>query len=206
MRKRYRPAREVLAEIERTLSAHKPSLRGPSPLQKVVDILGESRRYFWVGVYLVLGRKAVRHAFFGPVPPCHEFELNQGNVGTAGATGVMKVVPDVSADATYSMCFVETKSEIVVPIRIAGRILGVIDVESDRLDAFSMADRVLLKKVAEKLARYLTARGKFLVRKAREREADKNARLPEPAPAFQPASEKMEAVSRRAAAGEKSRR
>ena len=205
MRKRYRPAREVLAEIERTLSSHKPSLRGPSPLQKVVDVLGENRRYYWVGVYLVVGRKAVRHAFFGPVPPCHEFELNQGNVGTAGATGVMKVIPDVSSDPAYSMCFIETKSEIVVPIKIASRILGVIDVESDRVNAFSMADRVLLKKVAEKLARYLTSRGKFLVRKAREREAEKNARLPEPAPAFQPASEKME-TSRRAAAGEKSRR
>jgi L-methionine (R)-S-oxide reductase len=205
LRKRYRPAREVLAEIERTLSSHKPSLRGPSPLQNVVDTLGENRRYFWVGIYLVLGRKVVRQAFCGPVPPCHEFELNKGNVGTAGATGLMKVVPDVAADATYSMCFVETKSELVVPIKIASRILGVIDVESDRLNAFSMADRVLLKKVAEKLARYLTSRGKFLVRKAREREAEKRERRPEPAPAFQPASEKIE-TSRRAAAGENPRR
>jgi putative methionine-R-sulfoxide reductase with GAF domain len=205
LRKRYRPAREVLAEIERTLSSRKPSPRGPSPLQEVVDTLGASRGYFWTGVYLVLGRKVVRQAFHGPVPPCHEFELNKGNVGTTAATGVLKVVPDVTKDPTYSMCFVETKSEIVVPIKIAGRILGVIDVESDRPNAFGPEGRVLLKKVAEKLARFLTSRGKYLVRKAREQQAEEDSAVPESAPAFQPASEKME-TSRRAAAGEKSRR
>jgi GAF domain-containing protein len=68
------------------------------------------------------------------------------------------------------MCFIETKSEIVLPIKIGARILGVIDVESDRLDAFSSQERVLLEQTAELLARYLTTnQGKLLLRKAREK-------------------------------------
>ncbi len=68
------------------------------------------------------------------------------------------------------MCFLEVKSEIVVPICIGGRTLGVIDVESDRPNNFGSADRVLLEGVATMLARFLTGRGKILVRHARERE------------------------------------
>ena len=104
----------------------------------------------------------------GPMPPCHEFEFGKGNVGTTGKTGLLKVVPDVTADATYSMCFLEVKSEIVVPIRIAGSTLGVIDVESDRPNNFGLADRALLQQVAALLACFLTDRGKILVRHARE--------------------------------------
>ncbi len=69
------------------------------------------------------------------------------------------------------MCFREVKSEIVVPIRIGGRTLGVIDVESDRANNFGSADRVLLEGVAAMLARFMTTRGKVLVRHARERHA-----------------------------------
>jgi L-methionine (R)-S-oxide reductase len=82
----------------------------------------------------------------------------------------VKVIPDVAADATYSMCFLEVKSEIVVPIRIGGRTLGVIDVESDRPNNFGSLDGVLLEGIAAMLARFLIARGKVLVRHARERQ------------------------------------
>src|SRR5574341_2294210 len=142
--------------------------KGSSPLEKTVEILYRQRPYFWVGIYLVAGERVIRQAFRGPVPPCHSFAFGKGNVGTAGENGFMKVIPDVSADPTYSMCFLETKSEIVVPIKIAGKVLGVIDVESDRENAFGKTDRVLLQEVARRLARFLASRGRYLVRNARE--------------------------------------
>ena len=141
-----------------------------SPLDEVLKLLYEQRNYFWIGIYFVLGDKVVRQAMQGPMPPCHVFEFGKGNVGTAGQSGLVKVIPDVTADATYSMCFLEVKSEIVVPIRIGGRTLGVIDVESDRPNNFGSMDRVLLQGVAAMLARFLTGRGKVLVRHARERQ------------------------------------
>src|SRR5438477_5395215 len=60
-----------------------------------------------------------------------------------------------------------SKSKILISIKLAGRELGLLDVESDREYAFGAKDRVLLEKVADVLARFLTGRGKYLMRKAR---------------------------------------
>ena len=59
-----------------------------------------------------------------------------------------------------------TVKKIVVSIRIAGRELGFLNVESNRKSAFGPEDRVLLEGVAGLLARFLTGPGKYLVRKA----------------------------------------
>ena len=55
----------------------------------------------------------------------------------------------------------------VAPIRLAARTLGAIEVGSSRANAFSYKDRVLLKQIAAKLARYLANSGKPLIRKLR---------------------------------------
>ncbi len=199
--KRYQSAREVLADVERALAASKPGPQA-TPFDDVLDILYEGRHYFWIGIYLVVGREVRRQAFRGPVPPCHTFAFGKGNVGTTGEKGITKVIADVSTDPTYSMCFLETKSEIVVPIKIASRTLGVIDVESDTPNAFGSEDRVLLERVATLLAKFLTSSGKYLVRRARE--ADSRGAKKAGGDKHAPASEKMQS-SRRAAAGETSR-
>jgi len=162
----YRPRRELLAETDHLLAARYN--KNSPPLESVVETLYRGCHYFWIGIYLIVGNEAVRQAFRGPVPPCHTFALGKGNVGTAGQTGIVKVVPNVSADPTYSMCFLETKSEIVVPIKFGQRVLGVIDVESDHPNAFGHEDRVLLEEVAHRLAMFLSRQGKYLLRRARE--------------------------------------
>ena len=168
MSKRYYPPRKLLQICEETPAASSPSTDA-LPLDDLLKLLYDQRRYFWIGIYFVLGNKLVRQAMQGPIPPCHVFEFGKGNVGTAGQSGLVKVIPDVTVDATYSMCFLEVKSEIVVPIRIGGRTLGVIDVESDCPSNFGSRDRILLESVAAMVARFMTGRGKVLVRHARER-------------------------------------
>jgi hypothetical protein len=61
----------------------------------------------------------------------------------------------------------ETRSKILISMKLASRELGIVSVESDRESAFAAQDRILLEHVAEILARFLTGRGKYLVRKAR---------------------------------------
>jgi putative methionine-R-sulfoxide reductase with GAF domain len=56
--------------------------------------------------------------------------------------------------------------KILVSIRIAGREIGFLSVESDRANAFGSEDRVLLERVAGLLARFLSGKGKYLVRRA----------------------------------------
>lgn len=125
-------------------------------LERVVDLLFRERGYFWVGVYARQGEEMVRQAFRGPVPPCLAFRLGQGNVGTAGQTGRTRVIPDVRQDPTYQMCFAETRSEVVVPVRMDDEVVGVIDVESDRLDAFPAEEAALLEQVAARIAPIVT--------------------------------------------------
>lgn len=138
----------LLPALERALAeAGDPG----AALERVVDLLHRLRGYFWVGIYARQGEEMVRQAFRGPVPPCLGFRLGQGNVGTAGQTGRTKVIPDVRQDPTYQMCFAETRSEVVVPIRLGSAVVGVIDVESDRLDAFPPGEAALLTTVAARL-------------------------------------------------------
>jgi L-methionine (R)-S-oxide reductase len=65
------------------------------------------------------------------------------------------IVEDVAADPRYLACSIETKSEIVVPIRAYGRIVGEIDIDSHALNAFGADDRRFLEESAEILTEYL---------------------------------------------------
>ncbi|HUK88183.1 MAG TPA: GAF domain-containing protein, partial [Terriglobales bacterium] len=93
-----------------------------------------------------------------------------------------------------------TRSELSQPIKLAGRALGVIEVESGRPGAFSQEDRILLKEVAERLARFLTGRGKYVVRRARDAATARAGAAGGPE-RHQPSSERATAP-RAAAAGE----
>ncbi len=87
-------------------------------------------------------------------------------------------------------------SKFAAPIKIVGRTLGVIEVESDREHAFGRVDRVLLQQVAARLGRYLPTRGKHILRRLREQvqpAADTDAAVPGPdveLDAAQPAAKK----------------
>jgi L-methionine (R)-S-oxide reductase len=65
------------------------------------------------------------------------------------------IVDDVNSDPRYLACSLETKSEIVVPIRVNGVVVGEIDVDSHELAAFSSADRDLLEECAAIVGRFM---------------------------------------------------
>jgi putative methionine-R-sulfoxide reductase with GAF domain len=68
-------------------------------------------------------------------------------------TGRSVVVGDVTADPRYLTTFGNTRSEIVVPIRDGeGTVTGLIDVESDLVNAFDESDRLVLERCARALA------------------------------------------------------
>jgi putative methionine-R-sulfoxide reductase with GAF domain len=61
-----------------------------------------------------------------------------------------------------------TRKKVIIAMKIAGREVGFLNVESDRETAFASEERVLLERVAGLLAKFLTGPGKYLVRKATE--------------------------------------
>jgi L-methionine (R)-S-oxide reductase len=125
-------------------------------LQQVVDVLArEVEHYSWVGIYLVEGDDLVLGPWQGPQATEHvRIPVGQGVCGAAAASGETEIVDDVNADSRYLACFPSTRSEIVVPIAHQDRVVGEIDIDSDRPAAFGEDDRELLERVAMVVARF----------------------------------------------------
>ena len=128
--------------------------RGGAVLDEVVQALHEDHEHYsWVGIYLVEGDDLVLGPWKGPQATEHvRIPVGQGICGAAAASGETEVVDDVNADSRYLACFPSTRSEIVVPISHAGRVVGEIDIDSDRPAAFTEDDCVFLEHVAELIA------------------------------------------------------
>jgi L-methionine (R)-S-oxide reductase len=125
-------------------------------LERAVAVLKEDMPdYTWVGIYLLEGDELVLGPFLGKPSPHTRIPLGQGICGAAATAGATIVVDDVQADPRYLACSLDTQSEIVVPIVHRGRVLGEIDIDSDRRGAFGPADRELLESVAAIVAPHL---------------------------------------------------
>src|SRR5690349_24811412 len=101
--------------------------------------------YTWVGIYVLDGNELVLGPFVGKPSPHTRIPLGRGICGAAATEKATIIVDDVNADPRYLACSLETKSEIVVPIMRGDRVLGEIDIDSDRHAAFGPADRRMLE-------------------------------------------------------------
>ena len=126
--------------------------------QKAAGVARAIRRagaYRWVGLYEVSEEEIVNLAFDGPGMPAHpSFPVTQGLSGAAVASRETVVVGDVSKDPRYLTAFGSTRSEIIVPVVDSAwrKVVGTIDVESERVDAFSEEDRAALERCAAAVA------------------------------------------------------
>ncbi|HYA10611.1 MAG TPA: GAF domain-containing protein [Thermoplasmata archaeon] len=129
-------------------------LPGPAAVAEVCRFLRASfPHYGWVGVYRLEGRELVLEAYAGAQATEHvRIPIDRGLCGRAARDGVTVVVDDVRASPEYLACFLSTRSEIVVPVHAGGRVVGEIDIDSDRLAAFDASDRRLLEEVAVRLS------------------------------------------------------
>jgi len=132
-------------------------LKNSNILDDVVDFLHQNfNHYNWVGIYLVKGNDLVLGPWKGGQATEHtRIPIGKGICGSAAISCKTEIVPDVNADKRYLSCFISTKSEIVVPIKKDKKVLGEIDIDSDKKDAFSKKDRVFLEKIADMLAKHI---------------------------------------------------
>lgn len=108
--------------------------------------------YSWTGFYravpgdlLVIGPYQGGHG-------CLRIPFSRGVCGAAARTRTTQLVPDVDAFADHIACASSTRSEIVVPVLGAGgRLLAVLDVDSDRPAAFDALDQESLEGVCAEL-------------------------------------------------------
>lgn len=126
-------------------------------LQKIVDFLYENfDKYSWVGIYIVKGDTLILGPWSGEQTTEHtRIPVGEGICGSAVLTGKTEIIPDVNKDNRYLSCFINTKSEIVVPIKKDGKIIAEIDIDSDIRDAFTYEDKVFLEKIADMLKEHI---------------------------------------------------
>ena len=102
----------------------------------------------WAGFYLREGDALVLGPFQGK-PACVEIPVGKGVCGTAVSEATTQVVADVHCFPGHIACDSASNSEIVVPIRKNGEIVGVLDIDSPLFDHFSNDDRIGLEKFVE---------------------------------------------------------
>lgn len=124
-------------------------------LQELMHLLRERvPHYDWAGIYLLADEDTLHLGpYSGPETDLTEIPVGQGICGAAIAQDATIVVPDVSKDDRYLACFGSTRSEIVVPVRLDGDLVGEIDIDSDELAPFTDDDRAFLEDLAEEIAK-----------------------------------------------------
>lgn len=118
------------------------------------------RGYRWVGIYKVTRSECIIIAGTGDEPPTYpRFPVTQGLCGAVVESSETLLVSDVEKDPRYLPTFWTTRSEIVVPITSEKKphVCGIIDVESDQLNAFTKDDQDFLEHAAVLLAQAICA-------------------------------------------------
>ena len=126
-------------------------------MKQLVEMIRAARDYRWVAVYKIIKNEFVIMAETGNEPPAYaRFPITQGLCGAALDSGKPIIVNDVTKDVRYLPAFHATCSEIIVPMRNDHRhILGMLDADSDRLNAFSDEDLQFLERAAGLIAHCL---------------------------------------------------
>jgi L-methionine (R)-S-oxide reductase len=135
---------EVLPQIE-TLLKGEPDL--VANLANVSAILKETFGFFWIGFYWVRGDELVLGPFQGTLA-CSRIKKGRGVCGEAWETARTVVVPDVNQFPGHIACSSLSRSEIVVPIVHKNQVVGILDIDSDKLNEFDKTDVRFLEEIA----------------------------------------------------------
>lgn len=110
--------------------------------------------YFWVGFYIVDGGELILGPFQG-TPACTRIKFGRGVCGTAWKKQRSLVIDDVEKFPGHIACSSLSRSEIVVPLKHNGVVVGEIDIDSTQLSTFDETDRLYLEQAAELIAPHL---------------------------------------------------
>jgi GAF domain-containing protein len=100
----------------------------------------------WAGFYAVKDGVLLLGPFQGKVA-CVRIEKGKGVCGTAWAEDSVQLVEDVHAFPGHIACSSESKSEIVVPLHSNDEIVGVLDIDSEKLGTFDATDALWLERI-----------------------------------------------------------
>lgn len=139
--------RELLPQVKALMEKEQDPVAN---MANLAAVLKEAFQFLWVGFYLAKDDQLVLGPFQGPVA-CTRIDKGKGVCGTAWATREIIIVEDVNQFEGHIACNNLSKSEIVIPIIKNGTFMGVLDVDSERLDDFDNTDAAYLLRIADLL-------------------------------------------------------
>jgi len=142
--------KELLPQVKALIQGE-PNLT--ANLANVAAALNMAFGHLWTGFYIVDGEQLVLGPFQGPIA-CTRISYGRGVCGTAWKEEKTIVVPDVEAFPGHIACSSLSKSEIVVPVIRNGKVIAVLDVDSENLNTFDMIDQEYLEKICECVSSY----------------------------------------------------
>ena len=109
-------------------------------------------RFDWTGFYRVVAPGLLKIGPYQGGHGCLVIPFSRGVCGAAARTGQVQLVPDVDAFPGHIACASSTRSEIVLPFwGKDGRLIGVLDIDSDQPDAFTDEDAARLAAILEEV-------------------------------------------------------
>lgn len=149
--------REVSAQIANVMDVDELALR-------VAELIQKTFHYYYVSIFTrEPGEQKLQFRSSAAAPRKGrrkaqtklEVELGQGLIGQAAQTGERIVVDDVRTDERFRFIpnLPDTKSELVLPLKLEDRVLGALDIQSDQLHAFHPNDLIILDTLAANIAR-----------------------------------------------------
>ena len=123
-------------------------------MANVAALIQEAFHFWWTGFYRVINNQLVLGPFQGPVA-CTRIGFGKGVCGTSWKERKTLVVEDVEQFPGHIACSSESKSEIVVPLMKNNEVIGVLDIDSERLATFDQTDKEWLEQIAEATAAVL---------------------------------------------------
>lgn len=129
-------------------------------MQDAVDLFKSQFGYYFVGIYLSDNNEiAILQAASGAAGKAllsrnHKVRLREGIIGFVVSRGESRIALDVDADILHvkNPDLPETKSEFAIPLKIGNRVIGALDIQSDKINAFSQDDSDILQTMADQLA------------------------------------------------------
>lgn len=115
-------------------------------MANMAAMIKETFQFWWVGFYLIKENELVLGPFQGPLA-CTRIKKGRGVCGTAWQEEQTIIVSNVDEFPGHIACSSTSKSEIVIPIKKTGVVIGVLDIDSEQLSTFDNIDKRWLEKI-----------------------------------------------------------
>lgn len=144
--------KRLAKQVEALIADEKDQIANLANISAILNM--ELENINWVGFYLFDGNELVLGPFQGN-PACIRISVGKGVCGTAYSENKVQRIYDVHEFEGHIACDAASNSEIVLPVNIKGKTIGVLDIDSPTIGRFSEIDEEGLTIVVQTIEKYL---------------------------------------------------